>query len=49
MAVRAARIVIRALMVPVADHAGSEHQERYQREGYTENAKSLLHRPIINQ
>jgi hypothetical protein len=49
MAVRAARIVVRALMVPVTDDTRSEYQERNQREGYTENAKSLLHRPIINQ
>ncbi len=46
MAVRAMRIVIRALMIPVTDHTRSKHQERDQREGDTENAKSLLHRPI---
>jgi hypothetical protein len=33
-------------MVPVTDHTRSEHQERNQREGNSENAKSLLHRPV---
>jgi hypothetical protein len=46
VAVRATRIVIRALMVPVTDHTRSKHQERDQREGHTENAKSLLHRLV---
>jgi hypothetical protein len=47
MAVGATRIVVHALMVPVTDHTRSEYQERNQREGNTENAKSLLHRPVI--
>jgi hypothetical protein len=46
MAVRAARIVVRALMVPVTDHTRSKHKYRNQREGNSENAKSLLHRPV---
>ena len=47
MAIRATRIVVRALMVPVTDHTRNEHQERNQREGNSENAKSLLHKPEI--
>jgi len=49
MAVRAARIVIGTLVIPVADHTRSKHQEREQREGNTENAKRLLHRSIIRK
>jgi hypothetical protein len=32
-------------MVPVADHTRSKHENRDEREGDTDNAKSLLHRP----
>jgi hypothetical protein len=33
-------------MIPVTDHTRSEHEERNERKGHTENAKSLLHRPV---
>ena len=52
MAVRAMRIVVHSLVVPVADHTRSKYQERDQRKGDTENAKSLLHRLVntpVNQ
>jgi hypothetical protein len=48
VAVGAARIVVRALMVPVTDHTRSEYEDRNERQGYTENAKSLLHRSMIS-
>jgi hypothetical protein len=44
MAVRAASVIVDALMVPVADHTRSKYEDRDEREGNTENAKSLLHR-----
>jgi hypothetical protein len=46
VAVWASRIIVGTLMVPVTDHTRSEYEDRDEREGNTENAKSLLHRPV---
>jgi hypothetical protein len=46
VAVRAARIVVCALVIPIADHTRSEYEDRDEREGYTDDAKSLLHSSI---
>ena len=46
VAIWAARVIVRALMIPIADHTRSKHKDRDEREGNTENAKSLLHRPV---
>jgi len=46
MAVGATCIVVGTLMIPITDHTRSEHEERNERKGNTENAKSLLHRSI---
>jgi hypothetical protein len=35
-------------MIPVADHTRGKHEYRDDREGNTENAKSLLHGPVVN-
>ena len=47
VAVGATCIVVGALVIPVADHTRSKYQDRKNRERNTENAKSLLHRPIL--
>ena len=46
VAVRTARIIVRALVIPIADHTRSEDEDRDEREGNTENTKSFLHRPV---
>jgi hypothetical protein len=41
VAVGTVRVVAWALVIPVADDAGGEHQQRDQREGNSENANSF--------
>ena len=43
MAVRAANVVVRAAMIPIADHTGGKHQQRDERQRYPENSNGLLH------
>ena len=43
MAIRAANVVVRAAMIPIADHTGGKHQQRDKRQRYPENSNRLLH------
>ena len=43
VAVRAMRIIARALVVPIANYAGGEDQQRDQRQGDSENANRFVH------
>ena len=43
VAVRAANVVVRAAMIPIADHTGGKHQQRDKRQRYPEYSNRLLH------
>ncbi len=46
VAVRAARVIVRALVVPVADHTRGKDQQRDQRQRNAENPERLLHQYV---
>jgi hypothetical protein len=43
MAIRAMRVVVPALVMPVADHTRGEDQEREERQGNPEDLNRLSH------
>ena len=49
MAVRTMRVIVGALVIPVADHTRRKDQQRDERQGNPENANRLPHRPLRTQ
>ncbi len=43
VAVRAVRVVIRSLVIPIADHARGKNKQGDERQRYSEYANCLLH------